>query len=211
MAVTVRDEWLPRSIMFLCLGAGLLVLIVQWSARAINPKAAKPPKPQESAPQPVKVATVFPIAVSVPKVAPTVTAPLPNLRGVAQPKLVVDLSDRAVYLYKQQQVQTSYPIAIGKDGWETPKGTFQVEAKRVNPTWVHPITRTATPAGPDNPLGSRWIGFWSDATTEIGFHGTNQEELIGLAVSHGCLRMRNQDVEALYEQVKLGTPVVVRP
>lgn len=191
------------------------MLIIPWSARALNSKAAKPPKPPTPESQELKVAATLPSA-STPAISPTVAAaPTPTQRAAqskaAHSEVVVDLSDRAVYLYRQQQLQASYPIAVGKEGWETPKGTFQIEAKRVNPTWTHPITRAATPAGPDNPLGSRWIGFWSDATTEIGFHGTNQEELIGLAVSHGCLRMRNQDVEALYEQVKVGTPVVVRP
>jgi lipoprotein-anchoring transpeptidase ErfK/SrfK len=133
------------------------------------------------------------------------TAPAPDRQ------LIVDLSDRQVYVYQQQKVLVSYPIAIGKDGWETPQGTFQVEQKRTNPQWTNPINGETMSAGPDNPLGSRWIGFWSDATSEIGFHGTNQEELIGMAVSHGCLRMRNQDVEDLFEKVKVGTLVTIRP
>ncbi|TAF12831.1 MAG: L,D-transpeptidase, partial [Nostocales cyanobacterium] len=65
-------------------------------------------------------------------------------------------------------------------------------------------------AGTDSPLGDRWIGFWSDGKNEIGFHGTPNTDLIGAAVSHGCLRMRNADVRMLYEQVSLDTPVVVR-
>ncbi|WP_448572469.1 L,D-transpeptidase, partial [Trichothermofontia sp.] len=65
------------------------------------------------------------------------------------------------------------------------------------------------PPGPDNPLGPRWIGFWTDGKNFIGFHGTPNESLIGQAVSHGCVRMRNQDIQALYAQVEMGTPVVV--
>lgn len=59
---------------------------------------------------------------------------------------------------------------------------------------------------PDNPLGTRWIGL--DAA-DVGIHGTNSPWLIGLPVSHGCIRMHNQDIEALYEAVELGSPVFV--
>ncbi|XGW00308.1 MAG: L,D-transpeptidase [Leptolyngbya sp. BL-A-14] len=64
---------------------------------------------------------------------------------------------------------------------------------------------------PDNPLGVRWLGLWTDSKTPIAFHGTNQEELRGQAVSHGCLWMRNQDVTAMFDHVSMGTTVVVEP
>jgi lipoprotein-anchoring transpeptidase ErfK/SrfK len=80
-----------------------------------------------------------------------------------------------------------------------------------NPVWQHPITEELITTGPENPLGVRWISFWSDGQNQIGFHGTNQEELIGQAVSHGCLRMRNPDITALFAQVHLGTPITVQP
>jgi lipoprotein-anchoring transpeptidase ErfK/SrfK len=57
----------------------------------------------------------------------------------------------------------------------------------------------------------RWIGFWTDGTDHIGFHGTPTLSSIGKAASHGCVRMRNEDVVALFEQVQMGTPVVVEP
>jgi lipoprotein-anchoring transpeptidase ErfK/SrfK len=126
-------------------------------------------------------------------------------------ELVVDLSDRQVYLYKQGKMQAMYAIGVGQPGWETPVGRFQVTHMEVNPTWQHPITRQAIPPGPDNPLGSRWIGFWNTGEYEIGFHGTNQPETVGGAVSHGCLRMYDADIKKLYPEIKLGTVVVVRP
>ncbi|MCA1992743.1 MAG: L,D-transpeptidase [Coleofasciculus sp. S288] len=125
--------------------------------------------------------------------------------------LVIKLSDRRVYVYQGDQLQTSYPIAVGKQGWETPTGTFQVRQMIRNPSWQHPWTDEVVPPGPGNPLGSRWISFWTDGRNEIGFHGTPNEELIGQAVSHGCIRMRNQDVQALFEKVSVGTPVTVQP
>ncbi|MBD2004610.1 MULTISPECIES: L,D-transpeptidase [Cyanophyceae] len=124
-------------------------------------------------------------------------------------QLVIKLSDRKVYVYRDKQVKGSYPIAVGKAGWETPTGTFKVIAMQRNPSWEHPWSGKVIPPGADNPLGARWIGFWTDGKNFIGFHGTPQEQLVGQAVSHGCIRMRNKDILALYAQVAIGTPVVV--
>lgn len=128
----------------------------------------------------------------------------------AKTQVVVDLSDRRTYVYAGEEVIASYPIAVGKKGWETPTGSFQVIHMRHYPIWRHPITGKVFEAGTDSPLGDRWIGFWSDGRNEIGFHGTPDVDLVGTAVSHGCLRMRNSDVRLLYEQVSLGTTVLVR-
>ncbi|MCC5608001.1 L,D-transpeptidase [Nostoc sp. CHAB 5834] len=128
----------------------------------------------------------------------------------AKTQVVVDLSDRRTYVYAGDEVIASYPIAVGKKGWETPTGSFQVIHMRHYPIWRHPITGKVFEAGTDSPLGDRWIGFWSDGRNEIGFHGTPEIDLVGTAVSHGCLRMRNSDVRLLYEQVSLGTTVLVR-
>ena len=133
-----------------------------------------------------------------------------NRLADAKTQVVVDLSDRRTYVYAGDEVIASYPIAIGKKGWETPTGSFQVIHMRHYPIWRHPITGKVFEAGTDSPLGDRWIGFWSDGRNEIGFHGTPEIDLVGTAVSHGCLRMRNSDVRLLYEQVSLGTTVLVR-
>jgi lipoprotein-anchoring transpeptidase ErfK/SrfK len=125
-------------------------------------------------------------------------------------RLVVDLSDAKVYSYWGNQLIATYPVAVGQPGWETPIGTFKIQQKLRNPVWQQPITGDLIRTGPDNPLGNRWIGFWSDGRHRIGFHGTNKEQLVGQAVSHGCLRMRNPDIQALYEQVTIGTAVIVR-
>ncbi|WP_416673669.1 L,D-transpeptidase family protein [Egbenema bharatensis] len=126
-------------------------------------------------------------------------------------RLVVKLGERRVHLYHGDTIQASYPLAIGKAGWETPTGTFRVFEMLQNPAWTHPITRERMGAGTENPLGTRWIGFWSDNYNKIGFHGTPDRNSVGQDVSHGCLRMYDEDVQALYEQVQLGTPVVVMP
>lgn len=125
--------------------------------------------------------------------------------------LVVKLKKRRVYVYEGEKVVASYPIAIGRSGWETPIGEHHVFNKEVNPVFKSFKTGKLTQPGPDNPLGVRWIGIWTDGKTQLGFHGTNEPESVGQAVSHGCMRMLNKDVTKLFEQVEIGTPVSVQP
>lgn len=124
-------------------------------------------------------------------------------------RLVLRLRERRVYVYRKNKVQASFPVAVGKDGWETPTGSFKVMQMIKDPVWEHPWTGELVPAGPDNPLGTRWIGFWTDGKNVIGFHGTPTPESIGRAASHGCVRMFDKDAQALFEKVAVGTPVIV--
>ena len=137
---------------------------------------------------------------------------LPNLlRQTSEIQIVVSLNDRKVDVYQRGEVIKQYLIAIGQTEWETPEGSFRVIQKSQYPAWQHPITGEVIPAGKkNNPLGSRWIGFLSSSDGEIGFHGTNEESLIGEAISHGCIRMLNEDIEDLYTYVDIGTEVTVR-
>lgn len=131
--------------------------------------------------------------------------------AIADTYLLLRLSERTLYLYSHETVLNKFPVAVGRDGWETPTGRFTVFEMQQNPVWEHPFTGELIPPGDNNPLGHRWIGFWSDGTNAIGFHGTPQESSIGQAVSHGCVRLYNQDVVTLYNQVAIGTPVYVMP
>jgi L,D-transpeptidase ErfK/SrfK len=128
---------------------------------------------------------------------------------IEEVRLVLKLRERRVYVYRQNKVQASFPVAVGKDGWETPTGSFKVMQMIKDPVWEQPWTGELVPAGPDNPLGSRWIGFWTDGKNVIGFHGTPTPESIGRAASHGCVRMFDKDAQALFEKVAVGTPVIV--
>ncbi|MGB3508925.1 MAG: L,D-transpeptidase [Microcoleaceae cyanobacterium] len=126
-------------------------------------------------------------------------------------RVVLRLGERRVYVYEGEQELASYPVAVGKPGWETPTGDFEVIQLVENPRWQNPWTGEVMPAGPNTALGMRWIGFWSDGKDTIGFHGTPTVESIGSAASHGCVRMRNEDVMSLFEKVEVGTTVVVEP
>ncbi|NJK59128.1 MAG: L,D-transpeptidase [Oscillatoriales cyanobacterium SM2_1_8] len=129
----------------------------------------------------------------------------------AEVRLVLRRGDRQVVVYRGEAVQARYPVAVGKRGWETPLGRFAVQRLQKNPIWQNPWTNQIVPAGAKNPLGSRWIGFWSDGRNDIGFHGTPDRASVGQAASHGCVRMLEPDIQALFEVVQLGTPVEVVP
>lgn len=126
-------------------------------------------------------------------------------------RLIVKRGERRVYVYQGNSLKASYPIAVGQPGWETPIGKFHVSQMLRDPAWTHPITREVFPSGQNNPLGDRWIAFWTDGSISVGFHGTPDRASVGQAASHGCLRMLNEDVRALYELVQLGTVVTVEP
>jgi lipoprotein-anchoring transpeptidase ErfK/SrfK len=152
----------------------------------------------------------------------SVATPVPVLSQAFQPtqklattnpqpiRLEIQRSKRQVVVYHGKTRIKTYPIAVGKPGWETPLGTFKVQQMMRNPKWISPKTGESIPAGdPENPLGRYWIGFWTDGNNWIGFHGTPNPESVGSAASHGCVRMYNEDVEELFAKVTLGTEVTV--
>jgi lipoprotein-anchoring transpeptidase ErfK/SrfK len=132
-----------------------------------------------------------------------------SLPPIVDVNLVLKLNERKVSVYKGSQIVATYPVAIGKKGRETPTGEWQVMETIVNPGWTNFNTGKMMPPGKNNPLGSRWIGFWTDGKDTIGFHGTNNPDSIGKAVSNGCVRMYDKDVQALYPLIKVGTIVRV--
>lgn len=146
-------------------------------------------------------------AVAPPKPAVTASTSEPPLVNVVT--LLLKLKEKKVYVYRGDKLVTKYPVAIGKKGWETPTGEWQVMEKIKNPAWTSFKTGEVLPPSTKNPLGSRWIGFWTDGQDVIGFHGTANVKSIGTAASHGCVRMLDRDVQALFPLVKVGTTVKV--
>jgi lipoprotein-anchoring transpeptidase ErfK/SrfK len=152
--------------------------------------------------------TSKPVNNSIPTTKPTTAATTqPPVEEVVN--LVLKLKEKRVYVYQGTKLLKKYPVAIGKKGWETPTGEWQVMEKIKNPAWTSFKTGEVFAPGTTNPLGSRWIGFWTDGRDVIGFHGTANVKSIGTAASHGCVRMRNRDVKALFPLVKVGTTVKV--
>ncbi|HEY9613807.1 L,D-transpeptidase [Allocoleopsis sp.] len=210
MALKMRDLSPSQSVILLCLSAAILMLGVQPQAGASGVPADNPTinKSQPESPSPVEEPQVP--SLGEPSVYPP--SEETDLKStIDNTYLVIRLSQRRVYVYQDNQLKVSYPIAIGKPGWETPIGRYKVLDMQRNPAWQNPLNGTVIPPGPDNPLGTRWIAFWTDGRDLIGLHGTPNEESVGQAVSHGCIRMLNKDVLALYTLVKIGTPVTVEP
>ncbi len=124
---------------------------------------------------------------------------------LASPSIVLNLPSRTLEFFAGGSLVKTYPVAIGKPSTPSPLGSFAIFEKEVDPWWFPPRTGEVVPSGPHNPLGYRWMGF----APLYGIHGTNAPWAIGLAVSNGCIRMHEADVEELYEVVPYGTPVRV--
>ena len=127
-------------------------------------------------------------------------------------RITIDQSTHKLTLFRYGRVFETYRIAVGQPKYPTPNGVFRIVDKQKNPTWTPPDSDWAkdakvTPPGPDNPLGTRWMGLDEPG---IGIHGTNDPQSLGYSVSHGCVRMAMADVEELFELVAEGTQVEIR-
>jgi lipoprotein-anchoring transpeptidase ErfK/SrfK len=125
----------------------------------------------------------------------------------------INLSTNRLTFYDGLKVRKVYPVATGQPSFPTPQGTWEVVYKRVNPTWTNPAPDgwgadmpKSIPPGPGNPLGTRAMSLNASG---ILIHGTYASYSIGSYASHGCIRMLLSDVEALYPQVPMGTPVLI--
>lgn len=138
-----------------------------------------------------------------------------SLQSTERKTIVVNRTTNLLTVYtadgKPLKDYTALPVITGKD-YSTPRGSsYFVEYKEKCPIWDHPRLGYSGPCAPDNPLGRRWIQ-WN--TSLYGIHGNNAEHLFKLPaserrLSHGCIRMRNADVERLYEIVRDGDKVIV--
>jgi hypothetical protein len=121
------------------------------------------------------------------------------------PSAEIDLAAFKLSLYVDGRLVKEYPIGVGAEKSATPTGVFTVARKVIDPPWNYRGQRAA-PGAPDNPVGTRWIGFGNS----YGIHGTNEPESIGMKGSLGCIRLLNEHVEEIYDALKTGSKVVVR-
>jgi lipoprotein-anchoring transpeptidase ErfK/SrfK len=140
-----------------------------------------------------KQSTVAPAAVD------RATTPAPRRQ------IIISIADRQLAVIDHGQVLKTYPIAVGARGTPSPDGDFVIINHAKDPVYRHGDKEIAP--GKDNPLGTRWMGL---SLKGYGIHGTNVQSSVGKAISHGCFRMRKQDVEELYTLVQVGDTVMVR-
>lgn len=128
--------------------------------------------------------------------------------------IVVDRSAFTLRFYQHLHLASTYPIAVGMQGLETPAGLYSIQWKQVDPPWYVPNSAWAgslagktIPPGPQDPLKARFMSFNGGA----GIHGIDPSEYssIGHNASHGCVRMTIPDVIALYSRTPVGTPVYI--
>ncbi len=126
--------------------------------------------------------------------------------------IVIKRDSRTLLYFNGLKLKRSFRIATGQSSYPTPIGEYEVINMQRNPWWYPPEGSAwaegaePVPPGPGNPLGTRWMGI---SAPYVGIHGTPDAASIGYSASHGCIRMLIPQVEWLFEQVEVGTPVFI--
>jgi len=149
----------------------------------------------------VKLAAAAVVAMTV----AAVEAAAQSSGVVRNVRIVASLTEHKLVVLDGDRVVKVYQTAVGKPTTPSPVGEFTVINMVANP--VYKAHGQDVAAGSNNPVGTRWIGL---SKKGYGIHGTNAPKSIGRDASHGCIRMRNKDVEELYQLVAVGVPVELR-
>ena len=119
--------------------------------------------------------------------------------------VLVSIPDRKLAVLENGSVVAGFAISVGADDSPSPTGEFTIVNRVSNPAYYH--EGVVIPAGKGNPVGTRWVGL---SQKGYGIHGTNAPKSIGQAASHGCIRLRNQDMEKLFGMLRVGDVVEIR-
>jgi L,D-transpeptidase ErfK/SrfK len=119
--------------------------------------------------------------------------------------VLVSIPDRKLVVLVNGIVVAGFPISVGADRSPSPIGEFTIMNRVSNPIYYH--EGVMIPAGRGNPVGTRWVGL---SRKGYGIHGTNAPKSIGRAASHGCIRLRNRDMEKLFGMLHVGDVVKIR-
>lgn len=143
-----------------------------------------------------------------------------TIPNVPRQGIVLNLANMRMFHFPAQQSNriATYPVGIGRDGWDTPQGLTRIVSKTKNPTWNVPLSiqrehakkgdplPSSIPSGPNNPLGEYAMRL---ALGRYLIHGTNKPYGVGMQMSHGCLNLYPEDISALFNNTKVGTQVMI--
>lgn len=118
--------------------------------------------------------------------------------------VVISIPDRKLAVLEDDVVTAMFLVAVGTAATPSPTGQFRIVSRVSNPTYYHP--GVMIPGGKNNPVGTRWLGL---SVKGYGIHGTNAPSSIGRAASHGCIRLRNRDIERLFAMLQIGDRVEI--
>lgn len=127
-------------------------------------------------------------------------------KPIQRRRILVSIPDRKLAVIGNGRVLHVFNVAVGSFDTPTPAGTFEILTLVVQPTYFH--SGVVIPPGANNPVGTRWMGI---SQKGYGIHGTNDPQSIGKAASHGCIRLRNRDIEQLFAMVHVHDTVEIRP
>jgi L,D-transpeptidase ErfK/SrfK len=144
------------------------------------------------------------------------------LPDVPRDAIVVNLPEGRLYYFRRDKqrrpIVETYPISVGQMDWNTPLGVTKVVAKQKHPIWFPPksvrekhladgdVLPESIPPGPDNPLGDYAMRLGIPGGAYL-IHGTNKPVGVGMQITHGCIRLYPEDIETLFGEVPVGTPV----
>lgn len=193
----------------LLIAGSLLMGPVAWAAETIPPTASLTP----AATAPATTAPGAP-GTAAPGAPAPAARPAPAVAATTSTQVILlNLGRREISLQRDGKVVGSWPVVIGAPGTPTPTGTFKVTTKVINPKYQSTTSgRINHTTGAASPLGVRWIGFHTTGKDDYGIHGTPWPWWVDAraAVSQGCVRMKNEHVRLLFDQVDIGTPVVIK-
>jgi lipoprotein-anchoring transpeptidase ErfK/SrfK len=148
----------------------------------------------------------LPVRVKTRAVQPSVPT------GTYSSVIVINRAQNRLFLFDETKLVRTFHVATGQAIYPTPTGTFHIVVKQKDPWWYPPTYDSwakglkPVPPGPDNPLGTRWMGL---SVPGVGIHGTDEPASIGYSESHGCVRMQVPDAEWLFDHVDVGTTVYI--
>jgi len=154
------------------------------------------------------------LAWALPAPANAATGNVVSFSGFSPGTIVIKTSERRLYYVIDRNHALRFPVGVGKAGM-TWSGNARVEGKYIRPAWAPPasirrenprLPKVIAGGSPHNPMGAAALTMRGG---EYAIHGTNRPALIGGFVSHGCIRMYNNDIRKLYRMVDIGTLVVV--